>query len=83
MCFKINRSPKDLSRLYVKLKFVPFYKDLLCSWAEIRHVDLLRVQNVSKELLWFNSNIKFQNYLLYFNKWSEKGINIVSDIFVN
>ena len=67
----------------MKFHVVPLYKDLLCSWAQMRHVDLFRVKNVNQEILWFNSNIKFQNEMLYFKKWSENGINTVSDIFFN
>ena len=49
----------------------------------MRHVDLFKVKNVNQEILLFNSNIKFQNEMLYFKKWSENGINTVSDIFFN
>ena len=83
VCFKINCSLKDMTRLCVKFHVVPFYKDLLCSWAQMRHVDLFRVKSVNQEILWFNSNIKFQNEMLYFKKWSENGINTVSGIFFN
>ena len=83
VCFKINCSLKDMTRLCVMFHVVPFYKDLLCSWAQMRHVDLFRVKNVNQEILWFNSNIKFQNEMLYFKKWSENGIKTVSDIFCN
>ena len=72
-----------MTRLCVKFHVLPFYKDLLCPWAQMRHVDLFRVKNVNQEILWFNSNIKFQNEMLYFKKWSENGINTVSDIFFN
>ena len=49
VCFKINCSLKDMTRLSVKFRVVPFYKDLLCSWAQMRHVDLFRVKKCKSE----------------------------------
>ena len=82
-CFMINCSPKDMFNLCEKYNIPSFYKDLLFCWAEIRYVDMLRVENVSEEFLWLNSNIKFDKQLLHFKHWSEHGINIVSDVIIN
>ena len=72
-CFIINCSLKDMLRLCKTFDIVPFYRDLLLYWAEMRHVDLLRVRNIGEEFLWFNSNIKSQNEMLVFKQWSNNG----------
>ena len=82
-CFSINCSVKDMLRLCKKFDIIPFYRDLLLYWAEIRHVDLLSVKNIGEEFLWFNSNIKSQSEMLVYKQWSDSGINNVSDVIVN
>ena len=57
-----------------KEKFPVVYIDLFCSWSELRYTDMFNVSDVKNEIIWFNSNIKYGNEMLYFQSWMKEGI---------
>ena len=78
-----NCSSKDMLILCKKHKIPNFYVQCLIAWSEIKYIDFMCVTNVSKEILWYNSNIKFEGETLFFKEWYCNGLLSLGDILVN
>ena len=83
LIFKTNCSSKDMLLMCQKRKLPNFYTRCLLCWSELRYVDFLQVENVKCEILWFNSNIRANGKMLFFDEWYKKGILSVDDILEN
>jgi hypothetical protein len=80
---------KDTFRCQMEYKEKPkgfphFYWQVLQSWLEIK--DITNLENkkqpieVRRECLWINKHIKINKQTVKWDKWREKGINIIHDI---
>ena len=74
LCLHFNCSSADTISLCKKYKLPLFYLDLLSTWADIHYVNLLQVTDISNEIIWNNTNIKYMNEALYFKDWVGNGI---------
>ena len=83
LCLHYNCSNMDMIALCKKHKFPPFYLDLLSTWAGIHYVNILKVNDISKEIIWHNTNIKFLNEAIYFKDWVDNGILRANQLIVN
>lgn len=59
---------------------VTFLKDVLKSWSELRNATACNKDN---DALWYNSNIMIGEQTVYYENWSLKGVNFVSDLIEN
>ena len=74
LCLHFNCSSADTISLCKKHKLPLFYLDLLSTWADIHCVNLLQVTDISNEIIWNNTNIKYMNEALYMKDWVGNGI---------
>ena len=78
--FQTNISLKDAKSVGIKSTF---WVDVLQSWTKIHFNSEQNINFKSRHpmyLLWYNSNFKIRNRMLYYKSWKEKGINYVIDI---
>ena len=80
LCFKFNCKKNDMYHICKRKKLPEFYVDLFCTWSELKYVDLLYVNNIENEIIWYNSNVKFRNELLYFPSWINNGVLKVKQV---
>ena len=80
MCLKFNCNKKDILSICKRKKLPVFYIDLFCSWSELRYTDMFNVSDVKNEIIWYNSNIKYGNEMLYFQSWMKEGIFTVEQV---
>ena len=81
--YKTNVAFKDVKSVGIKSKF---WIDVLQSWSKI-HFNFEDNINYKSEhpmyMIWYNSNIKIRNKMLYYRTWKDKGINYVHDLLDN
>ena len=77
---RFNCQGKDFVCLGKQNKLPQFYLDLLNVWANIRYIDILKVTDIGNQIIWNNSNIKYDNKLLFFKRWSDLGIVSVKQV---
>ena len=82
-CFIYNCNLKDMSYICKKNKLPDFYTDLFCIWSSLKYVNVLKSKNISEQIIWNNSNIRFQNEVLLYRKWQTAGIVKVKHVFKN
>ena len=78
--FRCNIKCSDIQSLNIKNSF---WNDVLQSWAKVHYIFDNNVYIKSEQpqnFLWYNSDIKLQNKVIYYKKWHEKGIQYVKDI---
>ena len=78
--FRCNVKMTDVSKLNIKSKF---WTDVLQSWARVHYVvdDNINYKSEHpKNYIWYNSNIKIQNKMIYYKSWQNKGINYIKDL---
>jgi hypothetical protein len=75
--FKCSMSCKEKPQ-----EFSEFYWQILQAWFEVKKLThtVLTPLDVRRECLWFNQDIKLQKNTLYWQDWSESGINTIHDI---
>ena len=83
LLLKYNCNTKDIVLLANKFKLPAFYLDFVCIWSKLRFIDLLHVTEIENQVLWYNSNIKCMNDMLYFQTWINLGIIKVKDVIRN
>ena len=77
LCLRFNCNKRDMLRMGKRKKLPVFYLDLFCSWSEIRHIKMFNVQDVNNEVIWFNSNIRYDNEMLHFKSWvNERNLTV-------
>ena len=64
-------------------KLPEFYIDLFCTWSELRYIDLRNVTNIENEIIWYNSNIKYINEVLYFPCWVNSNVLYVKQVITD
>jgi hypothetical protein len=57
-----------------------FYKEVLDTWAELHFDDPKNGEGVCRHVIWYNSNIKIINNLVFYKDWLNKNIFPVKDI---
>ena len=64
-----------------------FYEEILEAWVQIKKHTCMRnhptVHGIHYEILWHNSNVKFNNNTLYYKEWFKNGIVFLGDVFKN
>ena len=64
-----------------------FYEEILEAWVKIKKHAYMRnhptVHGIHYEILWHNSNVKFNNNTLYYKEWFKNGIVFLGDVFKN
>ena len=83
LCLQYNCSKIDMYSLCKKHSIPSFYSELLYSWAELHYLNIFHVTQIQNEIIWNNTNIKFQNKLLYFKMWHEKGVVKINQLIEN
>ena len=73
---------KDLKNLFAKARDT-FWYDVLLVWYEIFSQKIETVEQVKKQVIWYNSAIRINNTPVWFKKWSEMGLNRIADIINN
>ena len=69
--------------VFVEKKQLPnFYVDIFCSCAELKYIDMFKLTDIENEMIWYNSNIKDMNELLYFPNWMRNNIFKVKQVLV-
>ena len=64
------------------LKNVPnFYKEIITNWAKCFFCSPYLPSAILSQLLWFNSNIKIDNKIIFISGFASKNINSVGQIF--
>ena len=57
-----------------------FWTDVLKSWCEFNYFTPVSKEQVRKQVIWFNLNIKVDNTLIYYEKWCKEGIIRIEDL---
>ena len=57
-----------------------FYDQLFLTWSELRTHEPTDNEQVCREIIWYNSNIRIANKPIYYKKWEDSGINFIQDI---
>ena len=57
-----------------KIDLPSFYVEFFEGWAKLKYVEVANVLDILNEVIWNNSNIRFQNKILMFPKWQRAGI---------
>ena len=83
LILRSNCSCKDMLALCRKYKLHGFYIQCLLSWSELTHIDFLQVDNIQNQVLWYNSHIRIDSKVLFFEEWYKKGILLIKDITEN
>ena len=83
LILKCNCCTKDMFALCQKYKLPSFYTDCLIAWSELRFVDFMHVDDVAKQILWYNSNITFERRPIFFKEWYNKGFVSIADVIEN
>ena len=73
--WRCHISPEDVARLNITNDS---WKDVLKAWASFNYYKDFRIEN---QLLWYNSQIKVGNKVIYWKKIQEKGLIICSPTF--
>ncbi len=60
-----------------------FYKQILLYWFEIYNTHVNNADDVYKQFLWNNANIKIGNKTVCYKKWIAKGVLTMADITTN
>ena len=83
LCLHFNCKKSDMCRICRKKQLPNFYVDMFCSWADLKYIDMFKVTDIENEMIWYNSNIKDMNELLYFPNWMRNNIFKVKQVLVN
>ena len=78
-----NCSPSDMYKLSRYNSLPTFYVKMLTSWAELHYLDMFQVTHFENEIIWNNSNIKYNNKVMYFKNWIEKGVFKINQLVEN
>jgi hypothetical protein len=57
-----------------------FYQNIMLIWSSIHNTEPLTGEDVCRELIWNNLNIKINGKPVMYKRWQQKGINFVQDI---
>ena len=76
---KCNIAPTDISFCFIR-KLPTFWSDVFRYWCQYNYKKPTEIKNVRDEIIWFNSNIKVGNILLFNSGMFEKGIITINDI---
>ncbi len=76
--FKGNISSKDI--ICSKLCNNGFWKDVLLTWANLSYKENINVVGADKQQIWYNSNVRVQNKIVFFNAWYHAGIITIGDL---
>ena len=84
---------KDIPYLYIsgiygrsftdklKIKSV-ILKEIVQAWAKLNYKDVNpKEKNISKQILWNNSNIKRDGSLLFYKNWHDMGITSIEHVY--
>ena len=80
ICLRYNCNKNDMYNLCKKKKLPNFYVDLFCSWSHLKYQNVDKVKNIENQIVWYNSNIKYKNQMLYMPYWVNKGILKVTHV---
>ena len=64
-------------------KLLPFYRHMLNSWSQSLSGSPETSSQILSQFLWFNKYIKIEGTVIHFPKFSNKGINFLSQLFEN
>ena len=75
--FEGNFKFKDIDKMRIKSSFLT---NILQAWSKVNYVDM--VENLGKETIWNNSNIKNNNQEMFFYKsWYDRGIKYIEHLY--
>jgi hypothetical protein len=57
-----------------------FYSQLFKTWSELKYHSPKNNEQVCREIIWHNSNIRIGNKTVYYKEWENKGINFIQDL---
>ena len=79
LIFKSNIKENDTDQLKIKSLFL---KEIVQAWAKINYKDVNpEEENISKQILWNNSNIKRNGRLFFYNSWYNRGITSIEHVY--
>ncbi len=76
--FKGNIWSKDI--ICSKLCNNGFWKDVLLAWADLSYKEYINEVEDDKQKIWYNSNVRVQNKIVFFNAWYNAGIITIGDL---
>ena len=74
-----NIAATDISFCF-KRKLPNFWRDVLTCWCNYNYKEIEEIQNPSSQILWFNSNIKVGNTVLFHEHLLNSGVIYISDL---
>ena len=77
-----NLKKEDVQKAFPRL-YNTFWKEILEEYYEINYKKPEEIENITNQIIWFNSNIKIDNRTIYYQKWEEKNIIKLQDILDN
>ena len=77
LVFESNLDEKTITRIADKFIFL---KDILLAWSKICKIHNTK-SNVSKVILWNNTDIKVNQMTFFYKTWYEKGVKFLQHIY--
>ena len=76
--WQINIHKKDIKKWFDKDNFVT---DVCQAWSEINYYVPKSKENIIRQVIWFNSNLKVNEQPLWLKDWYKCGLNTVGQLF--
>ncbi len=56
-----------------------FWKDVLLAWADLSYKENINEVEADKQQIWYTSNVRLQNKVVFFNAWYNASIITIGD----
>ncbi len=57
-----------------------FWTDVLLAWADLSYSEKIIEVEANKQQIWYNSHVRVQNKVVFFNVWYNAGIITIGDL---
>ena len=64
----------------VSKHFNIFWREIFLNWAIITGIDTDSHEGILSQSIWFNSNLKIDNKVVFYEKWCDAGIFFINDL---
>ena len=78
--FRCRMHVNEIKNLKIKSKF---WRDVLVCWCEYVYTEEINIDNIGKQILWLNSNIKVGNKILYFDECITNRLWTLDQLFMS
>ena len=77
--WQCNFAPRDIKQFKCKSTY---WQDVLGAWASFNHSTPETPEQIANEIIWYNSHITVDKKIVFCEKWYQKGIIYIKDLYV-